>query len=145
MSTDDGTRMLVFRLGGERFALPLAAVDEVVEMPEVQPLPDSSSTVLGIATMRGELVSIYDPRALLHAGDGRYGAALLFSTGNRRVGVAIDDVFDPILVEADAVRPAPGMDAADGMLQGVVRRGADLIGVLDADALLRALSGSEER
>jgi len=143
--TDNATRMLVFRLGTERFALPLAAVDEVVEMPEVQPLPDASNTVLGIATLRGELVSIYDPRSLLHAGDSNYGATLLFSTGKRRVGIAIDDVFDPILIEADAVRSAPGMDASDGMLQGVVRRGPELISVLDATALLRALSGEQSQ
>ena len=136
----DSARMLVFRLGAERFALPLGAVDEVVEMPDIQPLPDAPDAVLGIAALRGELVSIFDPRPLLRAGDGSYGAILLFSNGKRRVGMAIDDVFDPILIEADAVRSAPGMDAADGLLQGVVRRGAELIGVLDVDALLRALS-----
>lgn len=136
----DSARMLVFQLGAERFALPLGAVDEVVEMPEIQALPDASDTVLGIAALRGELVSIFDPRPLLRAGDGNYGATLLFSNGKRRVGMAIDDVFDPILIEADAVRSAPGMDASDGLLQGVVRRGAELIGVLDVDALLRALS-----
>lgn len=138
----DSVRMLVFRLGAERFALPLAAVNEVVEMPQVQPLPDASDTVLGIATLRGEVVSVYDPRPLLRAGDGGHGTMLLFSTGTRRVGIAIDDVFDPILIEADAVRSAPGMDASDGLLQGVVRSGSDLIGVLDVEALLRTLSSS---
>jgi purine-binding chemotaxis protein CheW len=142
MANDGGSRMLVFRLGSERFALPLAAVDEVIEIPPVQPLPDSSNLILGVATLRGELVSIIDPRALLHAGDGDYGMILLFTTGNRRVGMAIDDVFDPILVEAGDVRAAPGMDASDGLLQGVVRRDAHLIGILDGDALLRSLQSS---
>lgn len=139
---NDSARMLVFRLGAERFALPLADVDEVVEMPAIQPLPDAPENVLGIAALRGELVSIYDPRPLLRAGDGHHGATLLFSNGKRRVGIAIDDVFDPILIEADAVRSAPGMDASDGLLLGVVRNGSDLIGVLDVDALLRALHRS---
>ena len=40
---NDSARMLVFRLGAERFALPLADVDEVVEMPAIQPLPASVS------------------------------------------------------------------------------------------------------
>src|SRR3954471_5246273 len=111
------TRLLVFSLGEERFALSLAAVDEVIEMPPVQQLPDAATEVLGIATLRGELVSIYDPRSVLHAGHGSYGAALLFTIGNRRVGIAIDDFFDPILIEAHEIRSAPGMDAADGMLR----------------------------
>jgi purine-binding chemotaxis protein CheW len=140
MRSDGATRMLVFRVGSERFALPLGAVNEVVDMPEVQRLPDASTDILGIATLRGEVVSIHDPRVLLNAGDDPYAMVLLFETDTRRVGLAIDDVYDPMLIEADEIRSAPGADAADGVLLGVVRRGTDLIGVLDDDALLRAVT-----
>ena len=68
-----------------------------------------------------------------------HGTVLLFASGDHRFGLAIDDVYDPMLVEADDVRSAPGVDASDGLLLGVVRRGTDLIGVLDAGALMRAL------
>jgi len=134
---DDGERMVVFRLGSERFALSLAAVDEVIELPTVQRVPDSPPTVLGIATLRSELVSIYDPRGWLNAGTGTYGAVLLFSRDGRRVGIAVDDVYDPTTVLSQELRNAPGVDTSDGILSGVVRRGTDLIGVLDADALVR--------
>lgn len=143
MPGESGTRMLVFQLGGERFALSIAAVDEVVDTPPFQRLPDVSPSVLGIAALRGELVSIFDARRLLHVGDGAHAATLLFSAGNRRVGIAVDDVFDPMLIQEGDLRPAPGMDAADGMLQGVVRDGTNLVSVLDADALVRALLTSE--
>jgi purine-binding chemotaxis protein CheW len=136
--SDDGERMIVFRLGGERFALPLGAVDEVIELPAVQRVPDAPPTVLGIATLRGELVSVYDPREWLQAGTGPYGAVLLFSRGKRRIGIAVDDVFDPTTVFSEERRNAPGVDTSDGILAGVVRRGTDLIGVLDADALVHA-------
>lgn len=145
MPSDGATRMVVFRVGSERFALPLAAVDEVVDMPAIQQLPDASTRILGIATLRGELVSIYDPRLLLHTGGDSFGMVLLFATGNRRIGLAIDDVYDPMLIEAGEIRSAPGVDAADGLLLGVVRRGTDLIGVLDDDALLRAAAVDLER
>lgn len=145
MLSDGQVRMLVFRVGGERFALPLAVVNEVIDMPPVQALPDSSHRVIGVATLRGELVSVYDPRPLLQAGADTYDMALLFTVGNRRVGLGIDDVYDPILIEADDVRSAPGVDAADGVLLGVVRRGTELIGVLDRDALTRALCAGDEK
>lgn len=135
---DDGERMVVFRLGDERFALSLGAVDEVIELPTVQRVPDSPSTVLGIATLRGELVSVYDPRGWLKAGTGAYGAVLLFSRNGRRIGIAVDDVYDPTTVFSHELRNAPGVDTSDGILAGVVRRGTDLIGVLDAGALVRA-------
>lgn len=140
MLSESARRMLVFRVGDERFALPLAAVNEVIDMPAVQQLPDASERVLGIATLRGELVTVFDPRPLLQAGTSdTHEMALLFAVGDRRAALAIDDVFDPVLIETDDVRPAPGVDAADSLLIGVVRRGSELIGVLDGDALARAL------
>ena len=56
----------------------------------------------------------------------------------RRVGLTIDALYDTIVLEPDEVRSAPGADASDRMLVGVVRRGLELIAVLDANALLDA-------
>lgn len=141
MGNDTSQRMVVFRIGAERFALPLGAVNEVIDMPPTQRLPDSPSDILGMATLRGELVTIYDPRPLLHAGGDVFEMVLLFVTDDRRIGLAMDDVFDPMLIHEDELRPAPGVGASDGLLLGVARRGTDLIGVLDPDALLRACAG----
>ena len=140
MFRDGPERLLVFRVGPERFALRLASVDEVIDAPPVQALPDSASGVLGITALRGELMSIFDPRPLLHVGGQVHGAALLFVRDGRRIGLAIDDVYDAITVEPDELMPAPGADASDGILAGVVRRGTELVAVLDADALLDAVT-----
>jgi purine-binding chemotaxis protein CheW len=136
MFRDGAERLLVFRVGPERFAIALGAVDEVIDFPPVQPQPDSAATVRGLATLRGELVSIYDPRPLLNVGGDAHGAVLLFQRDGRRVGLAIDDVYDAIVVEEAELQAAPGREASDGILVGVVRRGNDLVAVLDANALL---------
>ena len=70
MFRDGVARVLVFRVGGERFAVSLPAVDEVIESPELQRMPDAPEHVLGVATLRGELLSVYDPLALLGASGG---------------------------------------------------------------------------
>ena len=139
MPGDGSARLLVFRVGSERFALELAAVDEVIEAPALQPVPDAPPTLLGIAALRGEFIAIHDPRPLLRAGSGTIGGALLFSRGGRTIGVAIDEVYDALLIEQRELRPAPGVDGSDAMLLGLVCRGTDLIAVLDADALLAAV------
>jgi len=141
MFRDGPERVLVFRVGGERFAVSLAAVDEVIDAPVIQRLPDASPAQLGLATLRDELVMVYDARPLLHAGHASgiassTGALLLFQRDGRRVGLAIDDVQDAIVVEEQDVRPLPGADASDRTLVGLVRRNSDLIAILDADAVL---------
>jgi chemotaxis signal transduction protein len=62
--------------------------------------------------------------------------------GARHIGVAVDDVDDVITLDLALVRPAPGIDDADGVLLGVVRQGNDLIAIVDPDAIVAAcLSG----
>lgn len=150
MFRDGEARLLVFRVGAERFGVDLKAVDEVIDAPAVQSIPDAPPTVLGVATIRGELVTVYDPRPLLRVPGTLDGAALLFVRDDRRVGVAIDDVYDAIRIEeSDLLKvPGGGAGASDGILIGLVRRagGGELIGILDAKALLdAAVAGDGER
>jgi purine-binding chemotaxis protein CheW len=148
MFRDGAARLLVFRIGAERFGIALEAVDEVIDAPAVQPIPDAPPTVLGVATIRGELITVYDPRPLLRVEGTLDGAALLFGREDRRFGLAIDDVYDAIRIEESDVLKAPGggADASDGVLVGLIRRDGELIGILDANALLdAAIAGEGEK
>lgn len=138
MFRDGVARLLVFRLGAERFALTLSAVDEAIELPALQRVPDSPAAILGVASLRGSLVTVYDPRALLNISAALDGAALVFRHDGRCVALAVDDVYDAITVEEHEVRPAPGVGSGDGILIGVIRRDEELIAVLDVTALLDA-------
>jgi purine-binding chemotaxis protein CheW len=149
MFRDGVARVLVFRVGGERFAVSLPAVAEVIESPELQRMPDAPEHVRGVATLRGELLSVYDPLALLGVSGGapapsvdtaetpEVGATLVFNRGGgHRVGLAVDDVYDTITIAESELRGVPGSDGSDGALVGLVLRGSELIGVLDVPALL---------
>jgi purine-binding chemotaxis protein CheW len=147
MFRDGSARVLVFRVGGERFAVSLLAVDEVIEASALQRMPDSPNHVRGIATLRGDLLSIYDPLALLGAPPAPErdsakspGATLVFTRpdGGHRVGLAVDDVYDAITIAEADMRGVPGKDGSDGALLGLVRHGSELIGVIDVDALFGA-------
>ncbi|HEX8946005.1 MAG TPA: chemotaxis protein CheW [Gemmatimonadaceae bacterium] len=148
MFRDGAARLLVFRIGAERFGIALETVDEVIDAPAVQSIPDAPATVLGVATIRGELITVYDPRPLLRVEGTLDGAALLFGREDRRFGLAIDDVYDAIRIEEGDVLKAPGggADASDGVLVGLIRRDGELIGILDANALLdAAIAGEGEK
>ncbi|HEY2162959.1 MAG TPA: chemotaxis protein CheW [Gemmatimonadaceae bacterium] len=149
MFRDGVARVLVFRVGGERFAVSLPAVAEVIESPELQRMPDAPEHVRGVATLRGELLSVYDPLALLGVSGGApassgdtgetpgVGATLIFNRGGgHRVGLAVDDVYDTITIAESELRGVPGSDGSDGALVGLVLRGSELVGVLDVPALL---------
>lgn len=148
MFVDGSARLLVFRLGAERFAVSLADVDEVIDAPAVQRLPDAPSVVLGISPIRGAWMTVYNPRPLLHlpakhdVGGRNDGAALLFIRDDKRIALEVDDVFDALTVSEDEMRPPPSIGIADGFVTGVIRRGAELIAVLDCVALLGAATAA---
>lgn len=96
---------------------------------------------------------VYDPRPLLSvasladqiadgAATARGGTALLFHRSSRRVGFLVDDVFDALAIQTAELNAAPGI-ATDDMVIGLVRRGTELIAVLDSDALLDVALTSE--
>jgi purine-binding chemotaxis protein CheW len=138
MFRDGAARVLVFRVGAERFALPLSDVDEVIDAQSVQRVPDAADSLLGVTSVRGVLLPVYDPRPLLLAAGGVNGAMLVFTRRGERMALAVDDVFDPLTIAAHQVLPVPGGAASDGILTGVIRQGTELVGLLDTTALFDA-------
>ena len=69
-------RHVLFRAGGERFALPLAAVREVVwPQPPFARVPRSGPAVRGAMNLRGRVIALVELGALLELEEERLGAA----------------------------------------------------------------------
>jgi|SRR5687768_5752035 len=130
---------LVFRVGDERFAIDLAAVEEAIELPSVHHLPEMPEHLLGVFELRGRLVPIYSPQRVLGVALVQEAAAVLvLRSQEKRLGLAVDDVDDVLIIEGAAVRRAPIPDNEDNVLLGVIRRGADLLALVDAESLALA-------
>ena len=129
--------LLMFRIGHELFAADLASVEEAVELPEIHRLPEMPVAMLGAFDLRGRLTPVYSPAHVIGVPlVGAGTAALLVRANGHRIGLAVDDVEDVLRVDLAAVRPAPGVDATDGVLLGVAHHGALLVALLDAEALV---------
>lgn len=130
---------LVFRVGAERFAIDLAAVEEAIELPSVHHLPEMPDHLLGVFELRERLVPIYSPERVLRVALGSEAAAVLvLRSSDKRLGLAVDDVDDVLTIDGAAVRRAPIPDNEDNVLLGVIRRGADLLALIDAESLALA-------
>jgi CheW-like domain len=85
---------LIFRLGPERFGLPLSAVMEVFESPGVvYPIPGTSTRVRGILNHHGRVIPLFDAAALLQeAGRARPGPVILLQLAGEPVGWQVDQI-----------------------------------------------------
>jgi purine-binding chemotaxis protein CheW len=132
-------QVVAFRLGGELHACDVALVEEVVSRRAVHALPDVPDHVLGVLSLRGELVPVLDVAQMLglvRAAD-RPSVVLVVSSGEMRVGVAAEAVEEVVDVPAGAVRAAPHGGERDGFVAGVARLDGALVNLIDLAEMLR--------
>jgi chemotaxis signal transduction protein len=137
-----GVPMLVVRIGRERFACDLAAAEEALEWPELDAVPGARAGLLGVFSHRGQLVPLHSPaRALGVTHAEAQGVVVIMHTRGRRVGLALDDVEDVIMVDLSHMQPSPVPDVAGRVALGVLRHGEHLVSIIDAAALVAACAG----
>lgn len=90
-------KALVFRAGSSIWATELNRIKEVVRAEHVEPLPNSSSRIAGIISVRGEIVPVLsglwcgEPEGMGKA-DGSSSSILLLQSQNESIGIAIENV-----------------------------------------------------
>jgi purine-binding chemotaxis protein CheW len=130
--------VLVFRVGAERFAVDLLAVEEVIDLPVIHHVPEMPPAMVGVVTVRGSLTAVYSPHQSLGLPLASSEAVLIFRRRGARVGMLIDDVEDAISVDLRELRRAPSTERDDTLVLGVIRHDGALLAVVDADALITA-------
>jgi chemotaxis signal transduction protein len=89
-----GTETLLgFRLGGEAYAVRAREIAGLLADQRIVPLPSPVPELIGIAGLRGEIVPVYDLRALLgYAGDRTAGRWIILAGSGPLVGLAFDQL-----------------------------------------------------
>lgn len=128
---DATLRALVIPVRGDRYAVELTSVREVLAAPPVTRVPDAPATVLGVANVRGHVVAVLDSAALV--GLPPLGAA--------PVVVVVDGPGGQAGLAADAmpVTESLGADLGPSEVRVATGRRATAQGpvtLLDLDALL---------
>lgn len=132
-------RHVVFRVAGERYAIPLESVREVVvPQPPFARVPRAPEAVRGVMNLRGRVVAVVDLAQLVGLTpqrlDGAAGQVLILDHGKRALGFLIAGVLG-----VEALLPPEG--AAPGLVRGVAAATGGAVTLLGADAL----AGEAER
>ncbi len=125
---------LAFWLGDERYAIRLAAVRELQRPPPITEVPRAPAWVLGVITLRGDVLPVFDPRVRLglpiEPQDARLARVVIVDPGKGRCGLLVDRVDGVLRLPASAIGPSPGGLGADA-LAGVGLAGGRLVAFLD--------------
>lgn len=92
-----GERHVVYRLGEQTFASPISQLREVVRLPAVTPVPGTPDWLLGVANIRGDVLSVVDFPAALGVTGGATGKRSVLvagtSDGRLSLGLTVDEVM----------------------------------------------------
>ncbi len=139
---EEGARLglAVVEVGGERFGVELAAVREFCNIAQLSPIPCCPPHILGAMNLRGDLVTLIDPRAALNLPTtGKGGTkAVIGSLGEQAVGIVVDEVHDVVYLRSDALlAPPPALRERCGAeIAGTAPYAGGMVTVLDLPVLL---------
>lgn len=131
--------VIVFDLDGQRYGLPLQAVEHVIRAVEVTPLPQAPANVLGVINMQGCIVPVFSLRRHLRLPEREIEPEdqfIIAHTGRRRMALVVDAVngvtgcADQDLTAADRI--LAGLE----FVEGVLRTGDGMILIVDLGLFL---------
>ena len=116
MSEEATTRQLVvFSLGDEEYALPIADVHEIIRYTEPRSVASSVDWVRGVISLRGKIVPVYDLASRLRCAreeDVAEQKIVIVEAAAQLAGVVVDDVAEVITVDDDQLERLPSADEA---------------------------------
>ena len=138
----DPIEVVVVRLGGCRYALPMEAVAEVGRPPGLTRVPGVPSWLAGVANWRGRVLAVLDLRPLLTAPTGsfdRRARLVVLNRNNVSVGVLTEGVEGTHWLDPEQLEPvlAHLPEAAADLLMGQTTDSDGPCGLIDLDALYR--------
>jgi purine-binding chemotaxis protein CheW len=138
------SQYMTFKLGDELFALNVAQVREVLEIPQITKVPTAPEYMRGVVNVRGQGIPVVDLRL-------RFGLPRTAETVNTRIivmeleidgemtvlGGMADSVHEVIELEPGNINPPPriAMRWRTEFIQGMGRRGEEFIIILDVNAV----------
>jgi purine-binding chemotaxis protein CheW len=133
---------LTFLLGAEEYGVEIGRVREVMRSPPITEVPRAPADVLGVITVRGEVVAVVDPRRRLGlppGGSVESGRVIIVDDGRGAFGLLVDAVANVVRMRRGSIEPCPpGMGGASAdCLDGIGRDHDRIFTVLAVSALLR--------
>lgn len=135
---------MTFKLGDELFAIDVAQVREVLEVPLITKIPTAPEYMRGVVNVRGQATPVVDLRVRFGLSKGidevhtRIIVMELELDGEATVlGGIADSVHEVIELDLGSINPPPriAMRWRSDFIQGMGKRGDDFIIILDVNAV----------
>jgi purine-binding chemotaxis protein CheW len=142
--------LVPFVAGDRIFAVFAEQVEGTAEARIPAALPNAPAAVLGVVCMRGRMMTVLDPVAVLNGETFGWPASLpavIALRGDEQLALAAQSCRDTITIAAEDIQPSSQInsDGFESAVLGIARYGGEEITVLRVDKLFAAAVRRKER
>lgn len=130
--------LLIARLAGRRVAFPASAVEAVVELEGITPVPRAAGHVAGLSALRSRVLTVIDGLASLEFGPSEsLTEAIVVPSDGHTYAIMVEEVEDVVEPAAPpAPIKAPLGQGWDRVATGMVDAEGELILLIDPHLLI---------
>ncbi len=142
----DELQLVSFSASGQEYAIDIADVQEIVQVPEtIVQAPNSPPHVLGLMTLRERILPLVGLRSIFNLPEramDEKSRIVVVTLGSSAVGIVTDSVSEVLRVPGNIVEEMPPLLAKDGELSEIVRicrlnNGKRLVSIISVDNMFR--------
>lgn len=141
--SEDARQCLAFSLGDEEYALDIGVIREIIKPREITDVPRVPDFILGIISLRGVIIPIFDLKQRLKLGAAEISPnsrIIVCHQGDRSAGLLVDRLNQVVRLPGQDIEPPPavlsGLDRE--MVEGVGRYRGRMMILLDLSSVLTA-------
>ena len=125
----DAEQVVEFVIGDEHFAIALFDTREVINTPDVTPIPSAPEYITGMIDLRGVITIIIDLRIMMHIkreSSRKKKARVIIldkTVSDKRIGILVDDVSSVTTYSKEDIDTTPHSSSESGRdIIAVIRR-----------------------
>lgn len=141
VTTARQVELVTFHVGQALCGLDILTVQEISKILQWTPVPQASEYVMGIRSLRGEIVTVVDLGRILSQQHSRLDAnsrIIVVNSLDEHIALVVDRIQNVVSCSADGIYPPPanvnGIQAA--YISGVLDTGQSIVSILNVEEIL---------
>lgn len=141
-SNEEIIELMGCMLGDEEYAIDIMRIKEITPLFEMTPIPRAPSYILGILSLRGNIIPVFDARKKigLPANEATDRTRIIvLKNEDEQVGILVDSITSAAQISARSIEPPPpvikGVDA--DYIDGVGRYNGRMMIIMNIDEIIK--------
>ena len=142
ISYSEGTRLITFILGEEKYGLDILKVRELISFTEgLTRIPGMPDFIIGMFNLRGLVIPVMDLRKKFKMSSEErheFSVIIIVEVDNKNIGLTVDSVSDVIFVKEENIQETTDLavNVDTNFIKGVAKTKDEMVILLDIDFLL---------